>query len=107
MKDKTAKMKACAAGVNIPAERAREIVEALIDSDAPDEFVAGAAFAGTFLSCPKDDPRFGMGPAEFYDYGPIMEEPPAEIVSAAMEVIEQLKAHGVKVVEAYIVKGGN
>lgn len=107
MKEKTAKMKRCAAGAYIPRERARELSEAIIDSDASGEFASGVEFACAFLSCRKDDPRSGMGPAEFYDYGTIPEEPPAEIVSAAMEVIRKLEDMGVEVVSAYLVKGGN
>lgn len=34
MKEKTAKMKRCAAGVHIPEERAVELVEAALDFDA-------------------------------------------------------------------------
>lgn len=107
MKEKTAKMKRCAAGVHIPEERAVELVEAALDFDAPDEFVSGVAFACSFLSCKKDDPRFGMNPAEFYAHGPVLEEPPAEVVSQAREIIQQLESMGVEVVSAYLVKGGN
>mgnify|MGYP006914559441 CR=1 FL=1 len=84
MKEKTAKMKRCAAGEHIPNERAMELVEAALDFDASDEFVSGIAFACAFLACKKDDPRFGMDPAEFY----------------------ALKDMGVEVVSAYIVEGG-
>lgn len=106
MKEKTAKMKRCAAGEHIPSERAMEMVEAALDFDASEEFVSGIAFACSFLACKKDDPRFGMTPAEFYAHGPILEEPPAEVVGAARKVIEQLEDMGVKVVSAYIVEGG-
>ena len=107
MKEKTAKMKRCAAGAHIPRERAMELVEAALDFDASDEFISGIAFACAFLACERDDPRFGMNPAEFYANGPILEEPPAEVVSQAREIIEQLEGMGVEVVSAYIVKGGN
>lgn len=106
MKEKTAKMKRCAAGEHIPGERAMELVEAALDFDASDEFVSGIAFACAFLACKKDDPRFGMDPAEFYAHGPVLEEPPAEVVSQAREIIEQLEGMGVEVVSAYIVEGG-
>lgn len=106
MKEKTAKMKQCAAGEHIPSERAMELVEAALDFDASDEFVSGIAFACAFLACKKDDPRFGMDPAEFYAHGPVLEEPPAEVVSQAREIIEHLKDMGVEVVSAYIVEGG-
>lgn len=106
MKEKTAKMKRCAAGEHIPSERAMELVEAALDFDASNEFVSGIAFACAFLACKKDDPRFGMDPAEFYAHGPILEEPPAEVVSQAREIIEHLKDMGVEVVSAYIVEGG-
>ena len=104
MKEKTAKMKRCAAGEHIPSERAMELVEAALDFDASDEFVSGIAFACAFLACKKDDPRFGMDPAEFYAHGPVLEEPPAEVMDAARKVIEQLKANGIHVVECQIVR---
>ena len=47
-----------------------------------------------------------MDAAEFYAHGPILEEPPAEVVSQAREIIEHLKDMGVEVVSAYIVEGG-
>lgn len=106
MKEKTAKMKRCAAGEHIPSERATELVEAALGFDASGEFVSGIAFACAFLACKKDDPRFGMTPAEFYAHGPILEEPPAEVMSKAREIIEQLEGMGVEVVSAYIVEGG-
>lgn len=106
MKDKTAKMKRCAAGEHIPAERAEELAEAALGFASSVEFASGISFACAFLACEKGDPRFGMTPAEFYDHGPLSEEPPAEVGGKAYEIIEELERMGVEVVSAYIVEGG-
>lgn len=100
MKDKTAKMERCAAGEHIPAERAEELAEAALG------FASGISFACALLACEKGDPRFGMTPAEFYDHGPLSEEPPAEVEGKAYAIIEELERMGVEVVSAYIVEGG-
>lgn len=106
MSKTTAKMKRCTAGEHIPRKRALEIVASMLETDAPDEFVSGVEFACAFLSCRKDDTRYGMDPAEFYAEGTI-EGPSAAVVSQAVEIITKLESMGVSVVDAYIKKAGN
>lgn len=109
MKEKTVKMKRNRAGSYIPLKFAEEIVDTLESRELEPEFVEGAVCVLSYLCCPEGSEMHGAEFASFLDNGlRVMEsQPPAEVMSAAREVIEMLKANGVEVVDAYIVEGGN
>lgn len=104
---KLAKMKRNRAGRYIPREFADEIVGTLEDYDLEPEFIEGAACVLSYLTCPEGSDMHGAEFPKYLDNGllALEAEPPAEVMSAAREVIELLKANGVEVVVAFIVRG--
>lgn len=105
---KLEKMKAPVAGQYLPVEHASQVFGAIAESGMPEEFVEGVLFATGFFTCPANADMHGMTPEGFLSNF-LQEragEPPAEVVSKAQEVIEQLEGMGVEVVSAYIVEGG-
>ena len=106
---KLEKMKRNRAGRYIPHEFADEIVGTLEDYDLEPEFIEGAVCVLSYLTCPEDSDMHGAEFPKYLDNGLKGEEaentPPAEVMSAAREVIELLKANGVEVVDAFILRG--
>lgn len=106
---KLEKMKAPVSGHYIPIKHAAEIYSVVSDADVSQDFVDGALFALGFLTCPRDEEMHGAGAADFlanYQSNKNGDVPP-EVLSAARATIEMLKAHGVEVVDAYIVSRGD
>lgn len=105
---KIEKMKENKAGSYMQPKFAAEIIADLIEHDADDSFIDGAACILGYLTQPKDGGDHGKPFARFYEDGLTKRtEPPAEVMmSKAREIIEQLEGMGVEVVSAYIVEGG-
>lgn len=106
---KLEKMKAPVAGQYLPVEHASQVFGAITESGMPEEFVEGVLFATSFFTCPANADMHGMTPEGFLSNF-LQEragEPPAEVVSKAQEIIEQLESMGVNVVGAFLMKGGN
>lgn len=106
---KIKKMRQNIAGSYVPREFADEIMQTLEAYDLEPEFLEGAACVLSYLSCPEDNKLHGSEFPKFLDCGlAAMEEgPSAEALSQARAIIEMLKAHGVNVVEATIVRRGD
>lgn len=104
---KLEKMNRNRAGRYIPREFADEIMGTLEDYDLEPEFIDGAACILAYLICPEDSDMHGAEFPKFLDNGllALEAEPLAEVMSAASEVIELLKANGVEVADAFIVRG--
>lgn len=105
------KMKENKAGNYIPRKFADEIVEAILKRDEVDNsFVDGASTVLAYLTCPEDNPMNGVDIDKFVDnalYRLDCCDDMANVMSKAQKVIDELKAAGINVVEAYIVKEGN
>lgn len=105
---KLEKMKAAVSGEYIPVKRAAEVYGAVLEAGMPQDFVDGCLFALGFLTCPAKEAMHGAAPDEFlenYLRNKAADEVPPEVLSAAQELIEQLKANGIHVVECQIVRG--
>lgn len=101
------KMKENKAGQYIPHKFASEIIETLEErEDISEDFARGAAVTLSFLTCPKGESMHGAPLNEFIDnaLSYINDMPPEEVISQAEAVIAQLRAAGINVVSAGIVK---
>lgn len=109
------KMKENKAGNYIPIKFAKEIEKKLAErSDVSNEFARGAAFALSYLTCPKDMEMYGKD-FDFYLENALAvmairdnaNSADSDNISQAQAVINELKDLGINVVEAYIVREGN
>lgn len=105
---KLEKMKAPVSGEYIPTKHAAVIYGEVLEGGMTQDFVDGCLFALGFLTCPAEEKMHGTTVSEFlenYNRNRELADVPPEVLSAAQEVIEQLKAAGIHVVEATIVRG--
>ena len=105
------KMKENKAGNYIPRKIANEIIDVILKrDDVDDSFVDGAATVLAYLTCPEDKPMNGAEIGKFVDnalYRLDRCDDMANVMSQAQKVIDELKAAGINVVEAFIMKEGN
>lgn len=103
------KMKESKSGQYMPLEFAEEIIATLEEHEADPEFISGAVCILSYMACPPSSPMHGVEFGPFFENGMRNsdEEPPAEVMEAARKIIAQMEEAGIKVVDAYIVKGGN
>lgn len=101
------KMKKNKAGHYIPTAYANEIVSAIKAQGLPDDFADGAAFALSYVSCPKDQEMHGAGIADYINNAMVIINDKAlrGVINEADKIIEWLKDHGLNVTSAYIVRG--
>lgn len=109
-KEALEKFKKPRSGRYIPNGIARELIDQIVEEDVTSEFAYGFATALSFMTCPEDMPMHGKGLHEYIEnYKGFMEEEgasaiPPEMLSDARRVIEQLKRHGVGVVDVVLVR---
>ena len=109
------KIKENKAGNYIPIKFAKEIEKKLAEhSDVSNEFARGAAFALSYLTCPKYMGMYGKD-FDFYLENALVvmairdnaKSADSDSISQAQAVINELKDLGINVVEAYVVREGN
>lgn len=102
------KMKRNRAGQYIPVEYANEIIETLKSKrEFGDEFMAGATFALSYLTCPEGEGMHGATIEEFAENAVRVMEVircvSPETVMAIKDIVDDLKANSITVRSARIV----
>ena len=102
------KMKENREGQYIPAEYAYEIIETLeSNSEFDDEFVKGAAFALSYLTCPAGEGMHGATIEEFAENAvkvmTRLRSVPPEVIELTEKIVGDLKADGFNVKDARII----
>ncbi len=102
---KLEKMKKAVSGQYVPTKYAAQLWGTAKDFGMPEEFVDGVLFTVGFLTCPEDEELHGKSPEEFLSlFLDQSDEPPAEVMEAAKEIIEKLEEMGVKVDCAFVAR---